>query len=171
MLIAIGVGVFLAQAFYTGVAVDSDAMTPTLRPGQFVVVSRAPYVLTVPQRGDVVAVRSRIDPGKLIFYRVTGIPGDRLNVKGGQITVNDQPLVEPYLPETTTRVEVTSNTIGQYRIGPDEYFLMNDNRDNVDDSRTSGVFARQDLVGRAWMVVWPPDSLKPISHLRPILGQ
>ncbi len=145
-------------------------MSPTLRAGQSLLVSRVPYVLNAPARGDVVVARSRIDPSKLLTLRVVGLPGDRVNVKGAQISINDQPLREPYLGESSDRLSVGATTVGQFRMGQDEYFLVNDNRIDIDDSRTAGMFSRDDLYGRAWLVYWPIESIKAVAHTRPTTG-
>ena len=166
-LIAIGLVLFLAQALFSIVTIEGDAMSPTLRAGQVVVVSRAPYLLTPPRRGDVVAMRSRINPSRLLLFRVIGLPSERLNVKGAQVSINNQPLRELYLPDPTDRLGVNATLVDQYQIGRDEFFLMNDNRGNADDSRASGVFTRTDLAGRAWLIVWPPEGIQFVGPTQP----
>jgi signal peptidase I len=169
VLIAVALIVFLTQALFSVVTLTADNMSPTLRMGQSVLISRLPYALNAPERGDVVAIRSRIDPSRLLIYRVVGIQGDRVDVKGAQVTINNRPLREPYLPESAERLGVSTTSIAQYRIGPDEYFLLNDNRADTDDSRTSGLFQRDDFYGRAWLVFWPLENIRLISHTRPII--
>lgn len=163
--IAIGMVFVLVQALFSIVTIDGDAMSPTLRAGQTLVVSRTPYLINMPRRGDIVALRSRINPAKMLLLRVVGLPGERLNVKGAQVSINGQPLYEPYLPESIDRIGVSTSLIGQYDIGHDEYFLLNDNRANSDDSRSSGLFTRADLAGRAWLIIWPLDNIQFMGPL------
>lgn len=167
IVIALAMVVVLFNFFVASVTIRGEDMAPTLRPGQRVLVSRLPYRLTTPQRGDVVAVRNRIDPSVLDVYRVVGLPGDLLNIKGAQVSLNGLPLREPYLPESQERLSVSATTVGQYRVGSGQYFLLNDNRFDLNDSRTFSLFSSNDIVGRAWLVYWPLQSIAPVRHERP----
>lgn len=167
LLLAFGIVVLLANFLVVSLSVASDAMTPTLRPSQRVLVSRLPYRLTTPQRGDLVAVRNRIDPSVTNVYRVVGLPGDQLDIKGAQVVLNGQPLREPYLSETLERLSVNAITAGQYRVGKDQYFLLNDNRFDLNDSRSFGMIRPDEIVGRAWLVYWPLQNIAPMQHTRP----
>jgi signal peptidase I len=165
--IALGIVVVLANMVFASVEIRDDSMSPTLRPGQRVLVSRLPYLLAPPQRGDIVIVRNRIDPSAWETRRVIGGPGDRLDIKGAQVSVNGQPLKEPYQPENLERVGVNPLTTGQYQLVEDQYFLMNDNRADLDDSRSYGASSADDIVGRAWLVMWPLENVAAVQHARP----
>jgi signal peptidase I len=164
--IAVGIVVVLANLVFASVEIKDDSMSPTLRPGQRVLVSRLPYLLAPPQRGDIVIVRNRIDPSTWETRRVIGGPGDRLDIKGAQVSVNGQPLSEPYQPENVERVSVNPLTTGQYQLVEDQYFLMNDNRADLDDSRSYGASSADDIVGRAWLVMWPLENVAAVNHAR-----
>lgn len=170
-LVLVG-GILLAgfNFFFASIELSDDGMMPTLRPGQHLLVSRVPYLLTTPARGDLVVVRSRIDPTRSSAFRVIGLPGDMLNTKGAQVTLNNQPLREPYLPESLDRLSVSATNIGQYRVPEGSYFLMNDNRFNLNDSRSFGMARAGDIIGRAWLAYWPPESIAVIRHERPTTG-
>lgn len=167
ILIALGIIVALYGFLFTSVNVAANDMSPTLRAGQRVLISRLPYRLTSPQRGDIVAVRSRIDPSQVQLYRVIGVPGDVLNIRGAQVAINALPLREPYLAESQGALSVGATTVGQYRIGQDNYFILNDNRFDLNDSRSFGTISRNEIIGRAWLVYWPLQDLAAVPHLRP----
>ncbi len=167
ILIAAGIVVLLYSFFFTSTEVKDERMTPTLRADQRVLVSRLPYRLTAPQRGDVVAVRNRIDPSHIELHRVIGLPGDVLDIRGVQVSVNGLPLREPYLLEGRERLNLGTTTVGRYRLGQDDYFLLNDNRANLGDSRSFGVFSRNQIVGRAWLIYWPPQNIAAVAHMQP----
>lgn len=165
-------GILLAgfNFFFASIELTDDSMIPSLKPGQRLLVSRIPYLLTIPARGDIVVVRSRIDPTRSSAFRVVGVPGDVLNIKGAQVTLNNQPLREPYLPESLDRLGVSATNVGQYRVPEGNYFLLNDNRFNLNDSRSFGMARAGDIIGRAWFAYWPPESIAIIRHERPATG-
>jgi signal peptidase I len=164
--LAAGIVLVLFNALALTLQVENDAMSPALQAGQRVLVSRIPYHLTAPERGDIVVVRSRIDPTQLSARRVIGVPGDRLNIKGAQVSVDGQPLIEPYLPEGQERISVGPFTTGQYQVPENRYFVLNDNRAALEDSRSYGMIAPDEIVGRAWLVFWPLERIAPVQHAR-----
>lgn len=171
ILIAAGIVALLYNFFFASAEVTDERMTPTLRAGQRVLISRLPYRLTAPQRGDVVAVRSRIDPSRIELHRVIGLPGDALDIRGAQVSVNGLPLREPYLLEGRERLNLGTTTVGRYRLGQDDYFLLNDNRANLSDSRSFGVFSRDQILGRVWLIYWPPQNIAVVAHTQPARGE
>lgn len=170
--LALVAGILLAafNFFFSGIELSDDGMLPTLKPGQRLLVSRTPYLLTTPALGDIVVVRDRIDPNRASAFRVVGLPGDVLNIKGAQVTLNNQPLREPYLPESLDRLSVSATSVGQYRVPEGSYFLLNDNRFNLNDSRSAGMTRADEIIGRAWLAYWPPESIAVIHHERPTTG-
>jgi signal peptidase I len=170
--LALAAGILIAafNFFFTTTEVADDSMSPLFKPGQRLLISRIPYTLTAPARGDIVVIRSRIDPARSSAFRVIGLPGDVLNIKGAQVTLNNQPLREPYLPEALERLGVSSINVGQYRVPPGNYFLLNDDRTNLNDSRTFGMARSDDIIGRAWLAFWPPESIAVVRHERPATG-
>jgi signal peptidase I len=81
--------------------------------------------------------------------RVVGVPGDRINCDG-ELIRNGQKVTEPYLDPDTTTEGCKATTVG-----PGELYVMGDNRDNSQDSRSFGVIQRSDVVGRAFVRIWP----------------
>lgn len=171
MLVAAGIVFLLFNFFFGSIQVSDEGMAPTLRAGQQVLISRLPYRLTSPQRGDIVAVSSRVEPSRVELYRVIGLPGDTLDVRGAQVTLNGLPLREPYLLEGRERLNLGATTVGRYRLGEGDYFLLNDNRANLSDSRSFGAFSRDQIVGRAWLIYWPPQNIAAVVHARPARDQ
>lgn len=170
LLLVAGILIAGFNFLFADVELSGDGMLPTLKPGQRLLVSRIPYLLTTPARGDIVVARSHIDPSHASTMRVIGLPGDVLNIKGAQVTLNNQPLREPYLAETLDQLGVSVATTSQYRVPEGSYFLMNDNRFNLNDSRSAGMARAEDIIGRAWLAYWPPESIAAIRHDRPSSG-
>jgi signal peptidase I len=144
LLIGFGVRTFGFEL----ITVRSDAMRGTLVEGEIAVVKKTVYYAQKPARGDIVAVNS--PEGKLI-RRVVALPGETIEIKGGVTYVNGEPLDEPYVYEKG-RDEYPLTTI------PDGgYFIMCDNRLNLDDSRAFGLIknTRSLIVGKVDQIVWP----------------
>ena len=171
VLVAFLVKALVAQAFF----IPSSSMAPQLEVGDRVVVSRTAYRLHEPNRGDVVVFPrpgvqidrpgfpavildealeatgiARPDDNQLI-KRVVGLPGETIEGRGGDLLINGEPLVEPYLAAGLETADFDARDIP-----PDQVFVMGDNRDNSQDSRVFGPVPVDSLVGRAIAVVWPP---------------
>ncbi|HNS50426.1 MAG TPA: signal peptidase I [Anaerolineae bacterium] len=138
--------------------VVGTSMVPTLADGQFLVVNKLGYRLHPPQRGDIIVFRDPFSSDRKLIKRVIGLPGDSVEIVGGQILINGQSLDEPYLadPGDTTRSATA--------LAEEEYWVMGDNRDNSSDSRSWGTLVRARIVGKAWLSYWPPALWGLIPH-------
>jgi signal peptidase I len=157
----LGVGVFLLlqhtralPAFMQplvgrrAVHVLGDAMAPTLRAGQVVSFDIQAYSHHPPQRGDVVLFRAPDDPSRLFVKRITAIPGDRLLITNGAVSINGHVINEPYLLEQWV-VNNSWPATGQAMTVPDnQYFVMGDNRNHSSDSRAFGFVDREAIEGK-----------------------
>jgi len=149
VLIALLINLFLAQA----TVVEGQSMEPSLHNSERVIVEKITYRLFHgPRRGDIVVLR---DPAgdTLLIKRVVALPGETVAVRGGQVFVDGEPLEEPWA----------------YRQGGPDYpptevpplhvFVLGDNRPHSNDSRSFGPVPIDRIVGRAWLVYWPPDQI------------
>ncbi len=175
-MIAVGLRTFVAQAF----SIPSASMFPQLEVGDRVVVSKLAYDLHDPNRGDIVvfdcppatgcadrdgqrtllsrglqwvleSVGLRQPSAEEYIKRVVGLPGETVEGRDGEIYVDGQRLVEPYL----TPPVVTSN-FEPVTLDDGELWVMGDNRANSSDSRIFGPIDTGTVVGRATLRVWPP---------------
>jgi len=80
---------------------------------------------------------------------VIGLPGETIEINAGVVYIDGRPLHEPY-------ARLSFGDIPSRRLGSDEYFVMGDNRGNSKDSRIFGPIDRDSIVGRAWIIYWPP---------------
>ena len=77
-------------------------------------------------------------------------PGDTITCRGGQLIRNGKPVKELYLDPGTQTDGCTRTTVA-----PGQLFVMGDNRDNSQDSRVFGPIRESDVVGRAFVRIWP----------------
>jgi signal peptidase I len=142
--------------------IEGPSMEPNLLEGQFLAVNKLAYRLGRTQRGDVVVFHySNASPRDLI-KRVIGLPGDRLEIVRGQVWINGQPVVEPYVREPGTYSQALTV------IEPGFVFVMGDNRNNSNDSRRWGSLPMDHVIGKAIFCYWPPRAWGLVPHQQPI---
>lgn len=150
---------FLAiNALSARVRVDGFSMKPTLQDGEFVLVNRLAYRLGVPQRGDIIVFHFPLDPASQdLIKRIIGLSGDRITVANGVVSVNDQPLDEPYIASSPLYS-------GEWVVPPGDMFVLGDNRNDSSDSHSWGMLPRKEIVGKAVFIYWPFPEWKLIDH-------
>ncbi len=151
VIIALGVRFYIAQPFI----VSGASMVPTFEDKQYLIVDELSYHLGDPVRGDVVVFHPPKQPRCIDYVnRVIGLPNETITINNGIVTIKNTThpegfvLDEPYISEPAT------NTITR-ELGPDEYFVMGDNRPYSSDSRVWGVLPRENIVGRAFLRLLP----------------
>ena len=150
VIIALLINLLLAQA----TRVYGQSMEPNLHTDQRLVVEKVSYnrwwPVGGPQRGDVVVFR--VDPNSdLLIKRVIGLPGDRVEIRSGQVSINGEPLDEPYISGPTY------GDYGPVDVPPLHVLVLGDNRGFSNDSRAFGPLPLDSVTGRAWLSYWPPD--------------
>ncbi len=153
--------IYVVVNFATGrFRVEGESMSPTFHSDQYVVIDKLSYYLNPPQRGDIVVFRypfSQPNNERDFIKRIIGLPGETVHIEGGVVRVNGQPLDEPY-------IQAPPAFGGTWTLGPDEFFVMGDNRNNSSDSRSWGPLQRQFIIGRAWFVYWPLEAMQWVPH-------
>lgn len=156
--------------------VHQISMEPTFHEGQRVLVSKldsiwssllvrtahaaesrrsSPFAL---QRGQVVVFYRTPERGDdALIKRVIGLPGDTIEFAEGQVLINGAALDEPYIHGLATTCSVVC---GPMTLGPDQYFMMGDNRQNSLDSRSFGPIPADQIVGRVVLRYWPLDQIE-----------
>ena len=149
---------FLAVNLLTArIRVEGISMEPNLHEGQFVIVNRLAYRWEVPSRGDIVVFRFPLNPDRRFIKRVIGLPGDHISIQSGAVFVNDERLSEPYLA-------VTPRYSGDWVTGENEIFVLGDNRNNSSDSQNWGTLPLENIIGKAFLIYWPPAEAGIIPH-------
>ncbi|BCL33912.1 signal peptidase I [Nostoc sp. MS1] len=161
LILALGIRTFVAEARY----VPSGSMEPTIQPDDRLIIDKVSYDFSSPRRGDIVV----FNPTKTLeqenyhdafIKRVIGLPGEKIEVKNGQVYVNESPLNEKYIEAKP-----------DYQWGPvivpaNSYLVLGDNRNNSFDSHYWGFVPRQNIIGKAAFRFFPFSSIgefnKPI---------
>jgi signal peptidase I len=139
------------------IRVDGFSMEPTLQSGEFVIVNKIAYKVGNPTRGDVIVFRYPFDPQQEYIKRVIGLPGDQVKVEDGQVYVNNEPLVEPYIAAAPAYQNETT-------VPADSLFVLGDNRNNSSDSHNWGPVPLDYVIGKAVFIYWPPTEWGTIEH-------
>ena len=152
---------FLLQATVQSFIVVGVSMKPNFESGQRLLVNKATYYFHEPERGDVLIFKS---PGSIrddYIKRLIGLPGDTVEIKNKAVFVNGDKLDETYIRNPP------NYTIKEQKIPEDSYFVLGDNRNNSNDSHNGWVVPRQNIIGKAWLSIWPPDKWGPVPDYSP----
>jgi signal peptidase I len=148
LALALVVHLFLAQA----TIVFGKSMEPNLMERQRLIIDKVSYRLHPPQRNDIV-VLNRPDMDEMLVKRIVALPGETIEIYKGTIYIDDLPLPEPY-PHAVGIYSMPPVTLG-----PLNYFVLGDNRDNSNDSRSFGPVKREHILGRVWLRYWPINQM------------
>jgi signal peptidase I len=139
------------------IRVDGASMEPTLQSGEFVIVNKLAYYFGDPAIGDIIVFHFPRDPDQEYIKRVIGLPGDRVEVRQGEVFVNGQLLNEDYI----AAAPVYDNA---WDVPADSLFVLGDNRNNSSDSHNWGAVPLDFVIGRATIIYWPPTEWGILDH-------
>lgn len=151
-LILLAVAIFLVlQVLVPRFEVVGSSMEPSLHDGQRLLVNKVVYFFREPEIGEVIVFQPVNNRQPNLIKRIIAEPGDVVEVKEDAVYVNGSPLDEPYIKDNP-----------KYTYGPEEipengYFVLGDNRNNSNDSHNGWTVPRQNIVGKAWLSIWPPS--------------
>jgi signal peptidase I len=148
---------FVLQQF----AVSGHSMDTTLHNGDRVLVNKLSYRLHHPNRGDVVVLKTLEGTGERdLIKRVIALPGETVEYKSCVLYINGKELVEPYLNPAIVTPSSCGGDQTKLTIPAEHVFVMGDNRGGSKDSRDIGPVEYQNLLGRAFVVIWPSRDWK-----------
>ena len=150
LLIALLINVFVGQA----TRVEGQSMEPNLHSEQRLVVEKLSYRFHGPQRFDIVVLKMPNQGEELLIKRVIGLPGETVEIRDGQVYVDGNLLAEPFTDQSTHPGRNSKITVPPLHI-----YVMGDNRDRSNDSRSFGPVPIDNLIGRAWLSYWPVEQI------------
>lgn len=167
MLIYVAVVLALTFAVITYVGqrtqVNGESMYPTLYDGDNLIVDKLSYRFHEPERFDIIVFPYQYKEKTYYIKRVIGLPGETVQIIDGYVYIDGKELDENYGREVMRDAVLASEKI---TLGEDEYFVLGDNRNASEDSRFPDVgnIKREDIIGKAWVRIWPLDRLGFMKH-------
>jgi len=165
LYIAVILGITYLIITYVGqrTRVSGDSMESTLHSGDNLIVDKLSYHFRDPERYEIIVFPYRYEDNTFYIKRIMGLPGETVQIKDGYLYIDGERSDEEYGLERMNKGGIAAEEI---LLGDDEYFVLGDNRNGSSDSRdpSVGVLKREEIIGRAWVRIWPLDSLGVISH-------
>lgn len=143
--------------------VSGHSMEITLSHGDQLIVDKISYRFRDPDRYDIVVFPYQYEEKTYYIKRIIGLPGETVQIVDGYVYIDGQQLDEHYGNEVMLDPGIAEEPV---TLGDDEYFVLGDNRNNSQDSRAAnvGVIHGKDLLGRAWIRIWPLSEFGVIKH-------
>ena len=154
-----GVTIFLGRYFlFKPFYVKGQSMEPTFLEKEYLIIDEITYRFREPARGEVVVFRAPVDHNDFYLKRIVGVPGDRVRIADGQVIIYNIDHPQGAVVEERYLMEDTPGSI-TVTLGPDQYYVLGDNRNASFDSRRFGPIPADDIIGRNWFRGWPPHRI------------
>ncbi len=131
--------------------VIGPSMEPTLKQKQRLLINKLVYTFHRPERGDIIVFHPPNPDQPDYIKRLIALPGDTVGIDDGDVYVNNTKLNEPYVKDSP-HYDMAEKVIPE-----NSYFVLGDNRNNSNDSHNGWTIPRQNIIGKAWLSIWPPD--------------
>lgn len=163
LVVIVGLTFFIVTFVGQRTRVSGQSMENTLHDGDNLIVDKLSYRFRDPKRFEIIVFPYQYEKNTYYIKRIIGLPGETVQVKDGYVYIDGEKLDEHYGKEVMDSAGIAETPI---QLGDDEYFVLGDNRNHSSDSRdpSVGVLHRDDLIGRAWVRIWPLDSIGVIQH-------
>lgn len=151
-VLALIIRAFFVQVFW----IPSSSMEPTLDINDRIVVNKVVYHFREPKRQEVVVFRQvapKGSPKRDLIKRLMGLPGEELEIKDGIVYINGKAVEEKH------PLNRDFSDFGPITIPPEAYFVMGDNRPASADSRYWGFLPKENVIGPAFIRIWPLTKL------------
>ncbi len=162
-LLIIGVTYLIITYVGQRTKVSGQSMETTLHDGDNLIVDKISYRFREPERFEIIVFPYQHKENTYYIKRIIGMPGETVQIKDGYVYINGVLLEEHYGNELMETPGIAETPI---TLGNDEYFVLGDNRNHSSDSRDPnvGILHREDLLGRAWIRIWPVNDFGVIRH-------
>jgi signal peptidase I len=171
-LLAMVIRTFVIEAF----KIPTGSMRPTLLEGDLILVNKFIYGAKIPftnlrlpairqlRRGDVIVFIYPEDRKKDFIKRLVGLAGETVEIKNGTIYIDEKPLLDPLFSQRYYYNRGNSAGEGQKLVVPkDNFFVLGDNSASSRDSRYWGFVPKENILGKALLIYWPPQRIRIIK--------
>jgi len=136
--------------------VSGESMENTLDDGDQLIVDKITYRFKDPERFDIIVFPFHYKENTYYIKRIIGLPGETVQIADGLIYIDGEVLQESYGREVIQDPGLAAEPI---TLGEDEYFVLGDNRNNSEDSRSAdiGNVKKEDILGKAWFIITPGE--------------
>lgn len=138
--------------------VIGPSMNPTLNEGDIIITNKFIYRFKSLERNDVVVISQ---DEKYMIKRIVGLPGETVEYQNNDVLINGKAYKETFTNSETE--DFTIQDLGYDVIPEDMYLVLGDNRENSLDSRTFGLISKNQIIGKAWIKIWPISKMKIIK--------
>lgn len=152
---------FGINAISVRVRVDGYSMIPTLQNGEYILVNKLAYKTGEPVRGDIVVFVFPVNPQEDLIKRIIGLPGERVAIHDGIVTIDGVQINEPYIAAAPLYD-------GEWVVSEGQLFVLGDNRNESKDSHQWGLLPVENVVGKAVLIYWPPPEWQVINHAKEV---
>lgn len=164
ILVIIGLTYLIVTFVGQRTRVSGQSMETTLQNGDNLIVDKLSYRFHDPDRYDIIVFPYKYEENTYYIKRIIGLPGETVQVKAGYTYINGKKLTSDiYGREVMDDSGIAEEPI---KLASDEYFVLGDNRNHSQDSRDPyvGVLKRKDLMGRAFVRIYPLNKIGVIKH-------
>ncbi|HKZ34635.1 MAG TPA: signal peptidase I [Patescibacteria group bacterium] len=166
LAVAAAISLFIYWFFIQPHRVDGSSMENSFYHEELILTDKISYRLSKPKRGDVIVFQAPNTTDRDYIKRITGLPGESVLLRDGDVYINGQILQESYTNEQhTTNGEEFLKDDTPYLIPDGYYFALGDNREHSSDSRSFGPVQKEKIVGKVWLRYWPPSSMGLIPSI------
>lgn len=161
VILALIIRTFVVQAF----KIPTGSMKPTLVEGDRLLVNKFIYKFKKPERGDVIVFISPEDRKKDFIKRLVALPGEDVEISNGTIFIDGRAVDSDSIMKE--RYYYNRGEFGKegevLKVPVDSYYVLGDNSISSRDSRYWGFLSKKDLIGKAFLIYWPPTRFRLIK--------
>lgn len=177
IVIAVILALFIRAFFIQAFKIPSGSMRPALREGDKIMVNKLlfgpkiPFTdyrfpgLREPKRGDIIVFVYPEDTKKDFIKRLVAVGGEAIEISNGNILIGGETIEAP--PEMLKIYYYNRGGYGReekvVKVPQDHYFVLGDNSDSSRDSRYWGFVPKENIIGRAIFIWWPPWRIQSLN--------
>ncbi len=159
IVVLAAITIFIVRSFlFKPFIVEGQSMEPNYYEREYLLIDELSYHLRDPQRGEVVVLRAPIIQKEYYLKRVIGLPGEKIKIENNKVIIYNDQFPQGKVVEEKYLDEITTGSVS-LQLGPDEYFVMGDNRNESYDSRKFGAVQKSSIIGRTWVRGYPFDRI------------